>query len=355
MTKELSIKIIFAVLLLGSCKSSTIVEFIEFPVSKNLNFEEIDITNILAIPGDVKIAMPGEITIHNDMIIVWDQETDWFFKIFTFEDFEYLGSLVRKGRGPDEEIDLAPFIRPHMDNILYQGTGNIKIARVNNYHNELALEVVQVYELPAEMFDDYDIFMLNGKLYSSNGFRHIERDFQGFCIETGKLFEWGEKLPLSNSQISKLNQLRIPLTKYTTVIPDSKLIATVYDVLPVIRIYEAENGHLVSEWHKTDRSSNLQILLDNSADHIQDGLVRYYSRIKSTNDYIYALYSGKPVGDLPKNNVIHVLDWEGNTVMRFNLNISSITSFDISPDNRHIVAISILDTNKIFRAEIPWD
>ena len=336
--------LIVSLLTLGSCQSPPKTEINEFPVSKTLAIEEFDVSDMLAIPY--------EITIYKDMVVVWNQETDWFFKIYSLENFDYLGSLIRRGRGPEEEIEIAPFIRTiGEDTILYQGSGAVKKARILKLQEGLYLEVLEEYTLPAEMYDDTDIFYVNDKLYASYGMRHFTRDFQGFSPQTGKLFEWGELIPLNKPQSSSPNELFV-FTKHTTVKPDNKYLATAYALLPVIRIYDAESGQLYSEMYMADASKNKQILTNDSP--IKEGLINYYFRIKSTNEFIYALYSGKHPSGLPEFSEIHIWDWDGIPILHLELEKPFI-SFDVTADNRFIVAGSLFETNKLFRAEIPWD
>ncbi len=341
--RVLPIVFLFSIVLLGSCHSPSKTEFIEFPVSKTLTLEEFDVSDMLAIPG--------EITIYKDMVVVWNQETDWFFKIYSLENFDYLGSLIRRGRGPEEEIEISPFIKTiGEDTILYQGSSTVNKARILKLQEDLYLEVLEEYTLPDEMYDDTDIFMVNNNLYASYGMRHFTRDFQGFSPQTGKLFEGGDMLPLNKPQFFSPDELFV-LTKHTTVKPDNKYLATAYALLPVIRIYDAESGQLYSEMYMADASKNKQILTNDSP--IKEGLINYYFRIKSTNEFIYALYSGKLAG-LPEFSEIHIWDWEGNPILHLELEKPFI-SFDVTADNRFIVASSLFETDKLFRAEIPWD
>lgn len=335
-------------LLMLGCTTPSNQDFYEFPESKSIVFNEVIESEVLGLPGDVSF--------YKDMILVCDQQTDWFFKVFSNNGFEYLGSVVRRGNGPTEEISIMPIIRPFgQDAILFQGTSTIKTAKILANKDSLYLEVIDEIDLPAQMYDDTDIFFLNGNLYSSFGLRSFKTNFQGYSPAIGNLFEWGEKLPLTNTQISELNDKQIPLFKVTTLKPNTNRLATVYSLLPILRIYNAESGELIIENHKLDTSDNIQILLNTSADNMK-GLVNYYLRIKSTDEYIYALYSGKQVeaGSMPEFNEIHIWDWDGNPVLKLDANMS-MASFDVSPDNKYIVAISSIETEKIFRAEIPWE
>ncbi len=81
-------------LLMLGCTTPSNQDFYEFPESKSIVFNEVIESEVLGLPGDVSF--------YKDMILVCDQQTDWFFKVFSNNGFEYLGSVVRRGNGPTE-------------------------------------------------------------------------------------------------------------------------------------------------------------------------------------------------------------------------------------------------------------
>ena len=355
MRKIWFVAVILAILLFSGCQPESKNEITEFPVLKTIGFKEISVPDILAIPG--------EIIVQNEKVIVLDLETDWFFKVFSMESFDFLGSIIRKGRGPEEEVMISPYFRAYGDDaFLFQGAGTVKIGKVRTSQDGLAFDLTEKYELPVEMYDDTDFFLINGKLCSSISYQPLVKDFRGFCLETGELFQWGEMLPL-NKPVSDPG-VPFVLEKLTTIKPDGQRLATVYGKLPTVRIYYPEDGRLLSEMQVTHSSKNKEILLDNSSDYIRDGLINYYFRIKSTNDYIYALYQGQPVvefsleGGVPKYqdvaSELHIWDWNGNPILNLKFE-RSVFSFDVTPDNKQIIALSIVDVDKLFVSEIPWD
>jgi hypothetical protein len=298
------------------------------------------------------------------MLIALDFHSDWFFKCFSLPDLEYQGNLVRQGRGPDEEMELFPYFRTYgEDGILFQTEETVKIVRVVSTHNGLGLEVIVEHELPESMYDDMDLFLLDGQLFSSLSYRPSTRDFRAYCLTTGQMFEWGEMLPIKTKGVPD-HHIPMLFAKLTTVKPDRKLLATVYGMLPIIRIYDAEKGELLSEMQVADFSNNERKLFNKSSAYVPDGLINYYFRVKSTNDYIYALFSGQPSVQLSfeggrpvytdNASEIHIWKWDGTPVMKLELE-RPVFSFDVTPDNKTIIASSIVDVDKFFRAEIPWD
>ncbi len=356
MRRTLSITSVIVILLIGGCQTSSKKDFIEFPSSRAISFKEVSIPEVLVFPG--------EIIIQNDMLIVLDMHSDWFFKFFSLPDLAYLGSLVRQGRGPEEEIEISPFFRTYeKEAILYQGANSVKISRIKSSHNGLGLEVMEEYELPASMNEDTDIFLLNGNLYSSFSYMPSTRDFHGYCLATGQTFEWGALFPLKTTGVPD-QHIPMLFQKTTTVKPDRQLLAIVYGLLPIIRIYSAESGNLLAEKLLADPSKNALIMQDYTAGKTHKGLINYHFRVKSTNDYIYTLYSGQsPMhfltegggpGMIDLASEIHIWKWDGTPVMKLELE-RPVFSFDVTPDNKTIIASSIVDVDRFFRAEIPWD
>jgi len=149
-------------------------------------------------------------------------------------------------------------------------------------------------------------------------------------------------------------------TKLTTVNAKKNLIASVYDLLPILRIYSLTDGKLIIEQQMSDASNNLGLILTDQSMK----LTNYYHRIKSTDDYIYALYGGYPINDFfaegrstfsfDWSREVHIWKWDGTPVMKLILD-RPVISFDVTPDNKKIIATSVVDTDKLFEAVIPWD
>jgi hypothetical protein len=110
----------------------------------------------------------------------------------------------------------------------------------------------------------------------------------------------------------------------------------------------------------SDASHNLEIMLTGPS----KSLINYYHRIKSTDEYIYALYGGFSVNDHFKegeepyvfdwSKEIHIWKWDGTPVMKLILD-RPVFAFDVTPDNKKIIATSLVNVDKLFEAVIPWD
>ena len=94
-------------------------------------------------------------------------------------------------------------------------------------------------------------------------------------------------------------------------------------------------------------------------------IMNNYRAVKSTNNFIYALYVGKTNQDLSydwndlaafgnHSNEIHVFSWEGEPVKRILLD-RAIFSFDVTHDDRTLIASSIDSMDDLFKYSLAWD
>lgn len=345
---------ILIVLVLNACnsKSEPYSDYSDFMAVKNIQLEEHDVS--------VLIGMPMDMLVMNDLIIILDAQTEKFFHVFSNDSFNHLGSFIGKGRGPGEEVAILPYFKIHAnDEILYQSDNDLKVAKIINSDSSLGIVIHDKYDLPDAMRDGTDFFMVNDNIFNSNVLFPELKDYLVLNKKTGKLSEWGGPIPLSDKKAYQDRKASIN-QKLTTVNLEKGLIASVYNQLPIIRIYSLETEKLIIEQQMSDASHNLEIMLTGPS----KGLINYYHRIKSTDDYIYALYGGFSVNDHFKegeepyvfdwSKEIHIWKWDGTPVMKLILD-RPVFAFDVTPDNKKIIATSVVNTDKLFEAVIPWD
>lgn len=314
-----------------------------FPIKKKLTTTEVKIEG--------KLMAPGELMLKNDIIVVYDVYSDFVFHVFSKNDFRSLGSVIRRGRGPEEEILVYPYFRfLGNDTIMYQNHRSIKFARFDNKADGLAIQVFSQIELPEELRFGGDFFLINDTLFSSIGGIQKTTDFQGYCWKTGNVFDRGSLIPLK-TQKSPNQEFDEFIVSASTVKPDKSLIATLFLDIPLLRVYSSSNWKLKAECQIENKSGSL----DYSGQ---------YWRIRSTDNFIYGLFSDIEPPALERDgdkfrysdvaSEIHLWDWDGNPVMKLKFE-RPVFSFDVTADDKQIIAISIADVDKLFVAEIPWD
>jgi len=345
---------ILIVLVLNACNSPSAdySDISDFKTVKNIKFDEHNVSVLLGMPMDMAVM--------NDLVIVLDGQTDRFFHVFSTDNYNHLGSFIRRGRGPGEEVFIAPYFKIHAnDEIMYQSEKSLKIAKIIMSDNSLDIVIHDKYDLPSSMRDGSDFFLVNDYIYTSNYLFPDSKDYLVLNKETGKLSEWGGPIPLSDRKAyqdmkTSINQ------KLTTVNSKENLIASVFNQLPILRIYSLENEKLIIEQQMSDASYNLETMLTDQSHK----LINYYHRIKSTDDYIYALYGGFSVNEHFKegesqfyfdwSREVHIWKWDGTPVMKLLLD-RPVFAFDVTPDNKKIIATSVVNTDKLFEVVIPWD
>jgi len=337
-------------LVLGSCGTQSKKDFVSFPHSNEIFFDDVSIPNILAAPMDL--------IINNQKIIVYDAKSDWIFQVFSLSDRDFLGSVIRRGRGPHEEVEVAPYLRRvNKDSFLYQSSNSVKIANVRYNEDEIELFILRDYSLPPEMMDDTDFFLIDNQIFSSVTFRPSVKDFRYFNKQTNIVSGWGERFPFNSPNDLDLDPDRsIYVAKYTSVNANENRLAVVYQNLPFLRIYCTETSEILNQHQVADGGKNEEFLLNNLW---EAGFITFYSRIKSTEDFIFTLYTGTDlyfedgiITDFASE--IHVWDWDGNPIMKLELD-RPVFSFDVTPDNKQIIAVSLADVDNLFMADIPWD
>jgi hypothetical protein len=347
--------LILIVLVLNACNNKS-VPYSDFVSVKNVQFEEHDVSILLGMPMDMLVM--------NDLVIILDDQTVRFFHVFSKDSFNHLGSFIGKGRGPGEEVAISPYFKIQAkDEILYQSDFDLKVAKIIMTDNSLDMVIHDKYDLPAALRDGSDFFLVNNNIFSSNFIGKASKDYSVFDLKTGKQTEWGGPRPFSEYKASLAQTVTIN-QKLTTINLKENLIASVFNKLPILRIYSLENEKLIIEQQMSDATHNLEVLLTGQGQPGSGGVISYYHHIKSTDDYIYALYGGFSVMDHFKegeepyhfdwSREIHIWKWDGTPVMKLVLD-RPVSSFDVTPDNKKIIATSVVNTDKLFEAVIPWD
>ena len=342
-------------MILNACNKPPETNYVDFMTTKNIQLDERNISALLGVPMDMVVV--------NNLIIILDSKTDRFFHVFLKDNYNYIGSFITRGSGPGEETFIHPFFKVHTnDKFYYQSADDLKMAKIKVDNDSLDIVIHERYNLPKSSLTDSDFFLVDEFIFSSMSHRAASKGYFVLNNETGELTEWGESIPFFDKKVSPdlipwINQ------KVTTINSNDNLIASVFNFLPILRIYSLENEKLIIELQMSDASNNRGIIL---ADQLLNSkeVINYYHRIKSTDDYIYALYGGFSVSGYFKEDEmphlfdfsreIHIWKWDGTPVMKLKLD-RPVFSFDITPDNKKVIATSVVDVDKLFEIEIPWD
>jgi len=312
------------------------------PHEKDFNYKKVILKEVAIARG---LDHPGVLKIHNDQIFVYDFYADYAFNIYSSADFQQKGTLVRQAIGRGNEIVVhSSFWIGGEDSLIFMTCDSVFFANLQKEDNRLSLPDYTSIKLPSELKHSTDFFILRDTLFFSNPKDYSKFDFKGFCLKNYSVFDFGEII-FTKSPKYKRELLFDAGIKHSTVKPDKSKVAIIYQATAALRIYSTLKWEIANEWY------------------MDINPIRYFS-IRSTSEFIYALFTDTQAPDLLWDgsrwrnndvaNEIHVWDWEGNFVMKLKLN-RLVFSFDITPDNKKIVALSATDPKHLFVSYIPWN
>jgi len=311
-------------------------------------FENTKILNGRAIGPKNYFLQPMKIGFNDSVFFIIDYKKDNLLHFFEKKNLNHLTSKIPIGRGPGE----FAFI---------------------DYFNQIDSSAIWLYAPQSEKFLLYNIKNL---IYNDNPYPDFEYDIpktelricqQIFFISDtvitglstngkGRIFFWN---PILNKvRYSKLfpKLLKIdpemPLNfigrlyyGFSGIKPDKSKVAVAMDKFKRIDIFNIDGTTDFSivfpefkepkycdprDFEKYDTGNSLQ-----------------YICIYTTDNFIYALYYGKPpIEENIYANFIHVFDWKGNPIVNYELDIS-IFSFTVDEANKTIYGIRIFDDQPI--------
>lgn len=334
-----------------SCNNNSFETFKKFPDETHLKHELIKTPAVLNYVG--------EIVLLNNIVLTLDMKADTFFQAFQYPNFKYIGGFISRGNGPKEEIFIYPFFRQIDKNtILYNTPKNIKTAVFDTVNEEI--KILKEIELPSNMASLQQVFCLNKTLFGWKLEGSQNREFIKIKYKRKTTtINFGPSFPSLKEKVPP-EMKNLVFGKIITVKPDKTLFASVYDKFPILRIYNTD-GSLNKELRFSNGQSFPHALIQKSSSQSDFyNIMQNYRKIKSTDNYIYALYIGKvnkeigeEMGD-DSSNEIHVWDWQGNPVKKVILD-KKIFSFIVTSNDEYLICSSVRNIDSFYRYPLSWN
>jgi hypothetical protein len=311
----------------------------------NLEHERIETSSTLYCVGGMVLM--------DSVLVTVDIKADTFFQVFDIPDFRHIGSYIRRGNGPDEEVSIDPFIKPVSENsFLYRNLSSIQMMTFDKGSNTLI--AIEKIALPDSLMDVWHVIKLGDTIVGSN-YRSTNKEFTGLSIATKQVFDFGSNYPDVGKKVSD-HYKNMLYAKTPIVKPDGSAFAVVYDKFPVMRIYSSKGQLLKEVWYNNHQSFPDAFVLDHPSEYLLGEVMQNYRKIKASNQLIYALYIGKQEKELLKglndfSNEIHVWDWNGQPVAKILLD-KKIFSFDVEKEDRYILCSSLEDMNGFYKYDL---
>ncbi|MEA1875738.1 MAG: BF3164 family lipoprotein [Bacteroidota bacterium] len=137
------------------------------------------------------------------------------------------------------------------------------------------------------------------------------------------------------------------------------IFAAAYDKFPFLRIYQKNGDLLYESRYLNGQEFPLALVNPNSSQKSFGQIMQNYRKIKSTTEYIYALYIGKTTSEMTKegvglddfSNEIHVWDWLGNPIQKILLD-RNIFSFCVANNNKYLICSSLNSIDKLYKYKL---
>lgn len=282
----------------------------------------------------------------NDTLLVLNSQgvgaDSLLFSVYSTRMFEFLGSFVRKGRGPDEM--LSPSIAKTGSDYPYlavrdnqaEKTYLVNVPLSIDYHNSS-------YNYCSDMtksFLDWCPISNHTQLIM-----HVDDNQLLFSV-----YDYSGQKTIDYNLYKQLNANKY-MTKLSSIITSNTSYATAAIFMVCFPYFTvlSDNGHVQSFYTSSDYKKWRHIIDDSfSSESIQ-----YYSSVTSSSQYIIASYLGCSIGQSFKPGHgchLHVFDWSGNFLYDFSIQ-EDILDMTYDSIHKHLYCISQFD-EKIIRFDL---
>lgn len=340
-----------------SCSSST--DEVKMPIDPTQLFndqEELKHTRF-EING-IDIAAPQQLLVVDTLLIINDRFEDendtYFYGVFNRNSGLFYQVFGREGRGPDEFLANSYMFRAPegFNNIIINNrrlfsVSEISLERVLSNSSRITVDQIDElntsYSLVSKISDD----LLFGTGTFTDG-RFALADTSGELINTFLSYPFEDEFDgISTRDLGMAYQSNFSFHPTMPLVTVVNFTAGNLDILRVENDSIEEVSQVYTHQPKFEnQSSETQISVMFDADNIMG-----YWDNDVTEEYIYALYSGRERSDPNQStgNKLLVFDWEGNPIKQLNLDIE-VSGIAVDQNNETLYAVANDDNNEAFIA-----
>jgi hypothetical protein len=299
--------------------------------------------------NDTFIGNPVRLTQIDTILYVVDSSLDSLVHKFDIKNNRYKGLGIKRGNAPGELLSVG-HVTPSIDknSIWAHDITSQQWKQYDREQNTLIDKtdfsqdmIDNVYVNEPQWISDSLFVCLNFHSHKER-FYVVNKELTKFKPVFNPQFSFDDRLPpfLMNDIFSSLIHVR----------PDKKKIVLAGRYLDCIEIYNID-GSLTKLLKGPEK--NFKFKYD-KARSLGNGVLikspesqRAYICLRTTNDRIYALYSGKKRMDsshYSTSNTIYTFDWDGNLLKKYVLDCH-ISSFDVDASTQTIYAIRYTDSS----------
>lgn len=294
------------------------------------NYDKLEILTGKVIIGEDSLYSPLNIEFSNNSIFLYDNQNPYPISVFDSENGFLKERFGNVGRGPGEIEYLGNFDFVEDTLILYDAQ-NFNVIKYFDF--ELSSEISQFKIDPLGL--TLQVVGLSDSLYVASGL--IGNRTLALYNSVGK--HVGNIGELKGDTVEPISVRQHVFRKSVTANKKVEKIATSYMYTDLIEIYNFNGTRLASKFGPYEENPIYKI--ENARMKKVDETRINYISVKSTENYIYGLYSGR-LASAPSNNVgnlVHIFDWNGNFIeaLKFKEFLFDIT-IDDKDDNLYGLA-----------------
>lgn len=316
--------LVFSQLIITSCNKNEGQKLVAS--DKAVSFSKFENTKPLSLNklGTIDTYSPWYLLPVDSIILIYSDKTEYQVKIFSIAKGEVIGERLKNGAGPGEaqgifstgivgdsiwfyDITLSLLIKYKWDDFLKTDTAASKRFKIGHSF--------------------YSTSMLNDSILVGAGLESAPNKFHFYNIYTGHLkgspqeYEIPPNIPLGTAKDALRCYVNLRSNK-DNLMGDIALVGRYTDV---VEIFDRDDRAYQKSIHGPDHFDpvfNIGKRSDYTYMSKKSDTRKAYVKSLSTNNYIYALYSGSLRSDrsgwsFGKN--IHVFDWNGNPMFRYEL------------------------------------
>lgn len=313
--------------------------------------------NIVSKPIKVKpviYSQTSSTVIFDNYFVDIEPYGDNIFSIFKLPDCKYIGGFGKKGRGPKEFPYPDAYSAVGYENgvLMYDIQKGFLFINLTKFESENEFTIEKQIKMPGELTPLNDPLLLNDSIIigSNINFSRVDGYKEKSKYKHVKFNNNSKDLsyfgPYPKEYSNERKELFPSIYSSNSIVkPDKTKFATFFIQVKMFRIYSS------------DGTIEKEIFLKKQKDFfegqwIRKNAIKYYTCVRATNEYLYALCQNEHSHDLSKSKpTLEIWDWKGNPIAFLKLD-QSICSFDVTDDNSKVYATSFNDMDKIFSYKI---
>ena len=303
------------------------------------NFKHELSLNAKAINFDTIVMAPINIFFIDNFLLFKHHEGPFFFSLYNLQSNKFVGRFIQRGRGPNEFNNLSymdEYTLQDNERWLYMSDNNLKHIIKFNLSYYLQSGHTQVELL--HQYDDKQIgrtHIINDSTFLAYMFAQNKYGLRVF-YRRYSTSGMQEEMNFTTNNIKNFDEFD-KLWGAEQLHQDKSMMVRAMTRMNLIHIINLSNPKSnITLTPKGQRHISLEELVQQPPTHT----TVYYSCVKTTQNYIFALFHNQLLGEWqrkPQKVEIHVFDWNGCPLFKLHIN-EYLDSFCIDPTEKIMYA-----------------